>query len=96
MGYVMPAWYDIKSMEPGPNRECAVGILASCKQVEALVQREIDRGIPSQNIVLAGFSQGGAIALHVGLRSEHTLAGIMVLSAYETHQKPRYRSIFPI
>ena len=84
MGYVMPAWYDIKSMEPGPNRECAVGILASGKKVEALVQREIDRGVPAQNIVLAGFSQGGAIALHVGLRSEHPLAGIMVLSAYET------------
>ena len=84
MGYIMPAWYDIKSLEPGPNRECSDGILASGTQVEALVQREIDRGIPSENIVLAGFSQGGAIALHVGLRTAHTLAGIMVLSAYET------------
>ena len=58
------------------------GILQSAAQVRALVQRERDRGIPSQRIVLAGFSQGGAIAAHTALRMDQPLAGLLALSTY--------------
>ena len=56
--------------------------MQSAGQVRALIANEIARGIPASNIVMAGFSQGGAMALHVGLRYEQKLAGIMALSAY--------------
>lgn len=80
MGMVMPAWYDIKQLDARGGDEA--GIRESDAQVRALVTREIERGIPASRIVLAGFSQGGAIAAHAGLRSTAGLAGIMVLSAY--------------
>jgi len=81
-GYLMPAWYDIRTLEPGPNREDAAGIDASALAIDALIARERARGLASERIVLAGFSQGGAMALHVAHRHAHTLAGIVVLSAY--------------
>ncbi|MDD5333017.1 MAG: carboxylesterase [Rhodoferax sp.] len=80
-GYVMPAWYDIF----GPNlvqREDAAGIRKSAQAVSALIAHEISRGIPARNIVLAGFSQGCAMALHTGLRFPQRLAGIVALSGY--------------
>lgn len=80
-GYVMPAWYDIF----GANlidRQDAAGIRASAQAIAALIEREMARGIPAHRIVLAGFSQGCAMALHTGLRFPHTLAGIMALSGY--------------
>lgn len=80
-GYVMPAWYDIL----GGNlvdRQDAAGIQASERAIVALIEHEVARGIPYRNIVLAGFSQGCAMALHTGLRLPHTLAGIMALSGY--------------
>jgi phospholipase/carboxylesterase len=81
-GLIMPAWYDILSLEgQGPGDEA--GIRASAAHVEALLAREEARGVARERIVLAGFSQGAAMALHVGLRSEKPLAGIMVLSGYE-------------
>ena len=83
MGYVMPAWYDIRHMGPGPDRESEAGIRSSAKMIEALINVEVERGVAPSRIVLVGFSQGGAMALHVGLRCEHALAGIAVLSAYE-------------
>jgi len=80
MGAVMPAWYDIRNLDSRGQDEA--GIRASAGQVRALIAREKDRGLPASRIVLAGFSQGGAIALHTGLRYPERLAGIMVLSAY--------------
>ena len=66
-GYVMRAWYDIRDAG-GVRREDAAGVRASQAAIEALVARERGRGIPAAAIVLAGFSQGGAMALHTGLR----------------------------
>lgn len=81
-GVVMPAWYDIRSLEESNEREDPTGIKRAAQNVEDLLLREVDRGVSCSNIVLAGFSQGAAIALHVGLRWPHPLAGIMALSGY--------------
>ena len=81
MGMIMPAWYDIRDL--GLRRdEDEKGIRESAASVEDLIARENERGIPTSKIVLAGFSQGGAIALHQGLRHEEKLAGILALSTY--------------
>ncbi len=80
-GYIMPAWYDVFSQDLRQTEDEA-GIRASQQRVEALIQREEARGIPASRIVLAGFSQGGAIALHTGLRHTPTLAGVLALSTY--------------
>lgn len=80
-GMVMPAWYDIKDMQIDSKQDVS-GVQQSQQSVLALIEREIERGIKSENIILAGFSQGGAIALHTGLRFEKPLAGIMGLSTY--------------
>jgi len=80
-GMVMPAWYDIHALDLSQGED-ADGIHESAAQIMSLVQREQQRGVPHQRIVLAGFSQGGAVALHAGLRSEVQLGGIMALSAY--------------
>jgi phospholipase/carboxylesterase len=80
-GYEMRAWYDIAMADIGRLPDEA-GIRQSQAQVEALLAREKSRGIPARDIVLAGFSQGGAIALHTGLRHTETLAGILALSTY--------------
>ena len=80
-GFVMPAWYDILEMDLR-RRIDEEGARRSAAQVEALIEREIANGIPAERIVLAGFSQGGAIALHLGLRYPRKLAGIMALSTY--------------
>jgi phospholipase/carboxylesterase len=79
-GYVMRAWYDIS--DAALRREDEAGVRASQKSVEALLAREKSRGVAAHRIVLAGFSQGGAIALHAGLRQSERLAGIMALSTY--------------
>lgn len=79
-GMPMRAWYDILQM--GGGAQDAVGIRTSQRQIEALIEREVQRGVPQQRIVLAGFSQGGAIALHTGLRHAHRLAGLLALSTY--------------
>ncbi len=84
-GYEMPAWYDIFGTELGAGavrREDAVGIATSARAIEALIANEVARGIVSDKIVMAGFSQGCAMALHVGLRHATKLAGIMALSGY--------------
>ena len=80
-GHVMPAWYDILGTDL-VRREDASGIRASQRAVEALIAREVERGTPRTRIVLAGFSQGGAIALHAGLRQAEPLAGLIALSTY--------------
>jgi len=80
-GAVMRAWYDVYSLG-GVRREDDAGVRRSQASVEALVARERARGVPAARIVLAGFSQGGAIALQTGLRHPERLAGIMALSTY--------------
>jgi len=80
-GYVMRSWYDIKSMDLH-NRADMEGVLTSEISVQALIQEQIDLGITANNIVLAGFSQGGVLSLFTGLRFSQPLAGIMALSCY--------------
>ena len=80
-GYEMPAWYDILGANLLSQQD-AVGIKRSEHAIAALIDRELDRGIPLQNVVLAGFSQGCAMALHTGLRYKQKLAGIVALSGY--------------
>ncbi|ARB44937.1 MULTISPECIES: alpha/beta hydrolase [Alcanivoracaceae] len=80
-GMVMPAWYDIISLGGGgPIDED--GIRRSAARIDALIEREIERGIPAERIVVAGFSQGGAVAYEVALRHPARLAGLMALSTY--------------
>jgi phospholipase/carboxylesterase len=80
-GYVMRAWYDILGTGL-VQREDEDGIRDSQLHVEALIAREVERGTPRDRIVLAGFSQGGAITLQTGLRQREPLAGLMALSSY--------------
>jgi phospholipase/carboxylesterase len=80
-GYVMRAWYDVFGVA-GERREDEAGVRASQERIEQLIAREKARGIPARAIVLAGFSQGGALALHTGLRHPERLAGVMALSCF--------------
>jgi len=80
-GAVMRAWYDIINVDL-LRREDEKGIRDSQRQVEALIEREAERGVARSRIVLAGFSQGGAIALQTGLRQSEPLAAIVALSCY--------------
>jgi phospholipase/carboxylesterase len=80
-GYVMPAWYDIIGRNL-MDQEDAEGTKRSAASIVELIDREVQRGIPYQNIVLAGFSQGCAMALYVGSRLPSKLAGIIALSGY--------------
>ncbi len=88
-GYVMRAWYDILldaasaelSASIGKNEDAA-GIIAAQADIERLIAQERQRGIAAKDIFLAGFSQGGAVALHTGLRHQEKLGGIVALSSY--------------
>ncbi|CAH9065552.1 Carboxylesterase 2 [Pseudoalteromonas holothuriae] len=80
-GMVMRAWYDIKSLDLD-NRADESGVKASAKAVEALIQAELDKGIAGERIILAGFSQGGVIALHLAPRLAFKVGGVMALSTY--------------
>jgi phospholipase/carboxylesterase len=82
-GHAMPGWYDISmaELERKPDEK---GVRDSQAAIDEIIQREISRGVASDKIILAGFSQGGAIALQVGLRQTQPLAGILALSTYLT------------
>jgi phospholipase/carboxylesterase len=80
-GYPMRAWYDILALDRSMPQD-AQGIRESAAQVRLLIAREKERGIREDRVVLAGFSQGGAIALYEGLRHPGRLAGIVALSTY--------------
>jgi len=80
-GYIMPAWYDVYGIIP-ISKEDEAGIQASQRYINQLIQNEIDRGISCDRIILAGFSQGGAIALHTALRYPQKLGGVLALSTY--------------
>ena len=80
-GMSMRAWFDILTLERGGPEDIAA-VTASAAAVAALIDAELERGFDAQRIVLAGFSQGGALALHLGLRYPQRLGGIMALSAF--------------
>jgi len=80
-GYIMPAWYDIRQNDLGIEHD-KPGILASYTSINLLIEQEIMRGVPADRILLAGFSQGAAMALYTGLRQSDALAGIIALSGY--------------
>lgn len=80
-GFQMRAWYDVVS-DDFSRREDETGVRESQEMIEALIRRENERGIPCGDIVMAGFSQGGAMALHTGLRYPERLAGVLALSTY--------------
>ncbi|MGB2247625.1 MAG: alpha/beta hydrolase [Alcanivorax sediminis] len=80
-GMVMPAWYDILAMDIDRKVDES-GVLSSADAVDALIERELARGIPSSRIIIAGFSQGGAVAYQCALRHPKPLAGLLTLSTY--------------
>lgn len=80
-GMVMPAWYDVLDMQI-ERRVDSEGLLGSVAAVTGFVEREIERGISAGNIIMAGFSQGGAVAYHLALTRTQTLAGLLVMSTY--------------
>ena len=80
-GWPMRAWFDLGAIDPSAELDRA-GIDASTAAVAALIAHEATRGVPPDRIVLAGFSQGGSIALHAGLREPQPLAGIVALSTF--------------
>ena len=101
-GYVMRAWYDLFDFESSGKQD-EEGIRHAQLQIEALITQEEARGIAPNRIVLAGFSQGGAIALHTALRYPRCLAGLLALSTYlplksklaqEAHEANRQLPIF--
>ena len=81
-GYVMPAWYDIISVEDENRHADEAGVLKSRESIRQLIKQQNARGIPTERIVVAGFSQGGAIAYTVGLTHPERLAGVIALSTY--------------
>lgn len=102
-GYVMRAWFDILSMAGGTRDVNADTVLASVELVRGLIRKENERGIPTERVVLAGFSQGGAMTYTVGLTYPETLGGMMVLSGYiptptwveqNAHEANRHTPIF--
>ncbi len=84
-GYVMPAWYDIYGSDIGAVIDVE-GILRSAEYLQGLVAEEAARGVPPERVVLAGFSQGGLVALAAALHSSEPLAGVMALSTYLPQQ----------
>jgi phospholipase/carboxylesterase len=98
-GYVMPAWYDILEMtvERKVNEE---QLIASSKGLTKIIERELSKGIPSEKILLIGFSQGGAVAYQTALSYDKPLAGLLALSTYfataETIQYSKANEALPI
>lgn len=80
-GYKMRAWYDIFGLQPDSLQDEA-GIKEMQNTINAMIESEISKGIPSNRILLAGFSQGGAMALHTATRFNQSLAGVLALSTY--------------
>ena len=80
-GFVMPAWYDILEIDIDRKVDTD-GLIESSRQIEEFVERETSRGIDSRKIVIAGFSQGGAVAYHFALSYNKPLAGLLAMSTY--------------
>jgi phospholipase/carboxylesterase len=81
-GYVMPAWYDIVSLDSSSRTVDVAGLLGSRQAIRRLIERENQRGVPCAQIFLAGFSQGGAVAYTAALTHPEPLAGVISLSTY--------------
>ncbi|MCF8151547.1 MAG: carboxylesterase [Burkholderiaceae bacterium] len=81
-GYVMPAWYDIISLDSSSRTVDEAGILTSRQAIRRLIERENQRGVPCERIFVAGFSQGGAVAYTTALTHAEPLAGVIALSTY--------------
>ncbi len=98
-GMTMRAWYDIKSLD-SEGRADIDGVQESAAMLEMLIAREIERGIDVEKIVIAGFSQGGAIAIHSALTTQHKIGGLMALSTYlaapEATENVSARSDLPV
>ena len=98
-GMAMRSWYDILSFD-SEGRADRDGVLESSALLEDLIAREIQRGIAAEKIVVAGFSQGGAVAIHTALQTQHDIAGLMALSTYmalpEDAEKAVCRKDLPI
>ena len=101
-GIPMRAWFDVIGLERGTQQDEA-GIRAAQQQIQTLIRRENERGVPTERILLAGFSQGGSVALHTGLRYPERLAGLIGLSTYlpldwtidtESHDANRQTPVF--
>ncbi len=101
-GMRMPGWYDIKGVSI-EDKQDAVGMKESQSMLDDMLEQQINAGIPSENIILAGFSQGGAVTYFTGVRSKHKLAGLLTLSTYlpfdgdtqaEQHEANQYTPIF--
>ena len=96
LGMRMRAWYDLVGADLHQLRHDEPGLRRSMAHVERLLDRERERGVPPRRVVLAGFSQGGAVALHVGLRSSERLAGVVALSSFlplpETLERERTKA----
>ncbi|CAE7180444.1 Lypla1, partial [Symbiodinium pilosum] len=80
-GLPMPSWYDIAGLEDRADENCE-GLEESCATVEALIQEQKSHGIPLEKIVVAGFSQGGALSLYTGLSRTYRLGGLVCMSGY--------------
>ena len=80
-GYVMPGWYDIRGIDLA-SKEDREGVEQSRAMIEQLIEQQIAKGVPAENIILAGFSQGGAVSYYTAIRSQHKLAGLLALSTY--------------
>lgn len=81
-GLPLQAWYDIRTLEPSPDREDPAGVRASAADLGQLLAEQAARGIPPERTFLGGFSQGGAMALYVGLRHAERLGALVGLSTY--------------
>ena len=86
-GYVMPAWYNIVSLDAHSRTVDEAGIIASRQAIRRLIARENQRGVPCSRVFVAGFSQGGAVAYTTALTHPETLAGVIALSTYIPVQK---------
>ena len=96
-GYMMRAWYDIYEDITLEAEQDEVGITSSAAMLNLMVEQEMQRGIASERIILAGFSQGGAVALYAGLTSDRPLAGVMALSAYlPLHYRLEPELVYPV
>ena len=95
-GWPMPSWYDIHFTEVREGRESDADILLSTESITNLVHAQVEVGVSPAHIVLAGFSQGAAMVLHVAERLPFALAGVLVMSGYELRETSRSAEVRPV
>ncbi|OXA37047.1 acyl-protein thioesterase 1 [Folsomia candida] len=82
MGFEMPSWFDIRSLDKNDGNEDEQGVKNASQDIVKMIDDEIKAGIPADRILLGGFSQGAALSLYTGLTGPHSLAGLVILSGY--------------